>query len=146
EEHADNPAGGPAAEDLAEAEDPTYTVGTTVVLTADHMPGMQGSAATSSGAFDTATYSVRYTPTDGSEPVVDHTWVIHEELADPGTPSLAEGTEVHSPACHIAPMDGADATMEASTQETVYMVDATIDGTELTNHKWVVESELQPAE
>ncbi|GAA4107673.1 MULTISPECIES: YdhK family protein [Enteractinococcus] len=146
EEHAHNPDGGPAPEDLAEAEDPTYPVGTTVELTADHMPGMQGSAATISGAFDTATYSVTYTPTDGSEPVVDHTWVIHEELADPGTPPLAEGTEVVLAADHMEAMDGADATIEASTQETVYMVDATIDGTELTNHKWVVESELQPAE
>lgn len=146
EEHAHNPDGGPAPQDLAQAEGPTYPEGTTVELTADHMPGMQGSEATITGAFETATYSVTYTPTDESEPVVDHKWVIHEELADPATPPLADGTEVVLDADHMEAMDGAEATIESSTEETVYMVDATIEGTELTNHKWVVESEIQPAD
>ncbi|MGO1258791.1 MAG: DUF1541 domain-containing protein, partial [Brachybacterium sp.] len=29
--------------------------------------------------------------------------------------------------------------------ETVYMVDLEIDGMTMTNHKWVVESEIEPA-
>ena len=32
-----------------------------------------------------------------------------------------------------------------STDETVYMVDYETDGMKMTNHKWVVESEIQPA-
>ena len=41
-------------------------------------------------------------------------------------------------------MDGAEATIDRSTDETVYMVDLTIDGETMTNHKWFVESEIQP--
>lgn len=77
----DHPAdGGPPPEGIAEATDPTYPVGSTVILSADHMPGM----------------------------------------------------------------DGAEATIDSSTQETVYMVDLEIDGMTMTNHQWVVESEMQP--
>ena len=76
--------GGPPPEGITEATDPTYPVGSEVMLTADHMPGMDGAQATISGAFDTTTYSVSYTPTDGGEPVTDHRWVVHEELVDPG--------------------------------------------------------------
>ncbi|GAA8850817.1 hypothetical protein DUHN55_35660 [Helicobacter pylori] len=38
------------------------------------------------------------------------------------------------------------APIESSTDETVYMVDLTMDGMKMTNHKWIVESEIQPAE
>lgn len=40
---------------------------------------------------------------------------------------------------------GAEATIDSSMQETVYMVDLEIDGMTMTHHKWVVESEMQPA-
>lgn len=43
-------------------------------------------------------------------------------------------------------MQGAEATIDYSTDETVYMVDLTVDGMEMTNHKWVTESEIQPVE
>ena len=110
------------------------------------MPGMEGAEATVSGAFDTTTYSVSYTPTDGGEPVEDHKWVVHEELQDPGEAPLDDGTEVVLQADHMAGMKGAEATIDSSTDETVYMVDMTMDGMEMTNHKWVVESELEPVE
>ena len=42
-------------------------------------------------------------------------------------------------------MKGAKATIASSTDETVYMVDYESDGMTMTNHKWVVESELKPA-
>ena len=42
-------------------------------------------------------------------------------------------------------MDGARATIASSTDETVYVVDYEAGGMEMTNHKWVVESEMQPA-
>lgn len=141
-----NPEGGPPPEGIETAADPTYPIDSTAVLTADHMPGMAGSEATISGAFDTTAYSVSYTPTDGGEPVVDHKWVVHEELEDPGEAPLPAGTEVVLEADHMPGMEGAEATIESSTEETVYMVDTTIDGMEMANHKWFVESELQPAE
>lgn len=143
--HDHNPDGGPPPEGIAEATDPTYEVGETVLLTADHMPGMEGSEATISGAFDTTTYSVSYTPTDDGEPVTDHKWVVHEELADPGEAPLEPGDEVVLNADHMSGMDGAEATIDSSTDETVYMVDLEMDGMAMTNHKWVVESEIQAA-
>lgn len=142
--HEHDPDGGPPPEGIQEASDPRYEVGETVVLNADHMPGMDGADATISGAFDTTTYSVSYTPTDGGEPVTDHKWVVHEELEDPGDAPLAPGSEVVLDAEHMSGMDGAEATIDRSTDETVYMVDFEMDGMEMTNHKWVVESEIQP--
>lgn len=144
--HQHNPDGGPAPEGIVEANDPTYPVGSTVILTADHMPGMQGSEATITGAFDTTAYSVTYTPTSGGDPVVDHKWVVHEELQNPGEPPLPDGTKVVLTADHMAGMQGAEATIESSTDETVYMVDVEAGGMKMTNHKCVVESEVQPAE
>lgn len=136
--------GGPPPEGIVDATDPTYPVGTHVVLTADHMPGMDGSPATITGAFETTAYSVSYTPTDGGEPVRDHKWVVHEELADPAAAPLPDGTDVVLRAHHMAGMDGATATIDSSTQETVYMVDVQAEGMPMTNHKWVTESEIRP--
>lgn len=146
-DHMDHPAdGGPAPEGITEAEDPDYPVGTEVLLTADHMAGMDGATATVSGAFDTYTYSVSYTPTDGGEPVSDHKWVVQEELADVGDERVADGETVTLGAEHMPGMDGAEATVDSSTDETVYMVDYEADGMTMTNHKWVTESEIRPAE
>ena len=143
----DPPAGGGAPPaGIGEAEDPTYPVGTEVILTADHMPGMDGATATISGAFDTTTYSVSYTPAEGGAPVTDHRWVVHEELVDPGQAPLPDGASVVLDAEHMSGMKGAEATIDYSTEETVYMVDLTVDGMTMTNHKWVTESEIQPAE
>lgn len=139
--------GGPAPEGITDATDPAYPVGTDVTVTADHMPGMQGSHATVTGAFSTTVYAVSYTPTDGGVPVHDHRWVVHEELENPGPAPLADGTEVTLNADHMPGMQGARATVDSSTQETVYLVDiTTADGMTMTNHKWVTESELAPAE
>lgn len=143
---AHEPDGGPPPEGIAEASDPTYPVGTTVTLTADHMPGMEGAQATISGAFDTTTYSVSFTPTDGGDPVTDHKWVVHEELDNHDEAPLEEGTEVVLNAEHMPGMHGAEATIDSATDETVYMVDFEMDGMAMTNHKWVVESEIQPAQ
>lgn len=137
--------GGPAPAGIAEAGSPTYPVGTSVVLEADHMEGMKGAAATISGAYDTFAYAVDYTPTTGGEPVRDHRWVVQEEIADAGTERLADGTEVVLEAEHMEGMTGAHATVVAPTDETVYMVDLEADGMRMTQHKWVVESEISPA-
>lgn len=142
-EHATD--GGDPPEGIKEASDPKYAIGDDVTLTADHMPGMEGANATISGAFDTTTYSVSYTPTDGGDPVKDHKWVVHEELDNPGKPPLKSGTEVTLNVDHMPGMKGAKATIDSSTNQTVYMVDYEMDGMEMVNHKWVVEDEAQPA-
>src|SRR5699024_12451031 len=99
-----------------------------------------------SGAFDTTTYSISYTPTDGGDPVEDHKWVVHEELKDLGEAPLKNGAEATVEADHMPGMKGATATIDSSTDETVYMVDIETDAMEMTNHKWVIESEMKPAE
>lgn len=63
--HDHDPDGGPPPSGIQEATDPTYAVGDHATLNADHMRGTDGAEATISGAFDTTTYSVSYTPTDG---------------------------------------------------------------------------------
>ena len=137
--------GGDPPEGITKAADPKFGVGDTVVLSADHMPGMKGAEATVSGAFDTTTYSISYTPTDGGDPVKDHKWVVHEELEDPGKAPLKKGTKVTVNADHMPGMKGAEASIDSATDETVYMVDIKTDEMEMTNHKWVVESEMKPA-
>lgn len=137
--------GGPAPEGIETAASPTYPVGTEVTLTADHMEGMDGANATIAGAYDTYTYAVNFTPTTGGEPVKDHKWVVQQEIKDAGDERLADGTEVTLEAEHMEGMKGAKATIASSTEETVYMVDYESDGMTMTNHKWVVESELKPA-
>lgn len=143
----DHPAdGGPAPEGMVEAPNPTYPVGTEVILEADHMPGMQGAKATISGAFDdTYTYAISYDPTDGGERVTNHKWVVQQELENAGADRLADGTEKVVTAEHMSGMKGATATIDSSTDETVYMVDVEADGMTMKNHKWVVESEIKPA-
>ncbi|MBO1750223.1 YdhK family protein [Actinotalea sp. BY-33] len=142
----DHPAdGGPAPEGMTERDEPRYPVGAEVILTADHMAGMDGATATIVGAYETYTYSVDYTPTTGGDPVEDHRWVVQEEIRDAGGDLLPDGTEVTLAAEHMTGMDGATATIASSTGETVYIVDLEVDGMTMTNHKWVVESEIEPA-
>ncbi len=139
--------GGEAPAGIEDAVDPMYPVGTEVTVLADHMDGMEGATGTVTGAYSTTAYAVSYTPTDGGAPVSDHRWVVQEELENPGDAPLADGTEVTLTADHMSGMEGATATIDSSTQETVYMVDITTDdGMTMTNHKWVTESELAPAD
>ena len=141
----DHPAdGGPAPEGMIAADNAKFPVGSEVQVLADHMPGMKGAEGKVVGVFTTTTYSVYYTPTDGSEPVKDHRWVVHEELENPGEAPLADGSEITINAEHMAGMKGAKGTVDYSTQEPVYMVDIDDDGMTMKNHKWVTESELAP--
>lgn len=120
-----NHSGGEVPQGLTEAENPTYPVGSKVILHADHMAGMNGAEATVSGAFDTTVYSVTYTPTTGGEPVEDHKWVVHEEIENPSEESYKPGDQVVLNAEHMKGMDGATATIDTAEQTTVYMVDYT---------------------
>lgn len=142
--HEMHSSSGEVPEGLQVAENPKFPVGSTAMMHADHMPGMNGVEATISGAFDTTAYAVTYTPTTGGEPVKNHKWVIHEELVDPGEAPLEPGTEVTMNADHMEGMDGATATIDSVEQTTVYMVDFTPKDSdqEVKNHKWVTEDEL----
>lgn len=137
--------GGPMPAGMTPAAAPRHAVGSRVVLTADHMEGMAGATATIVAAFDTYTYAVNYTPTTGGEPVLDHRWVVQEELRDAGEARLPDGAPVTITAAHMEGMEGARGTVAHSTDETVYAVNYTAGGMTMTNHKWVVESEMRPA-
>lgn len=129
---------------LDEAEDPTFEIGSEAIIEANHMEGMDGAEATITGAYDTIAYSVSFTPTTGGEPVKDHKWVIHEELAGVNEDSLEPGDQAVIEADHMEGMEGATATIESARNTTVYMIDfkPTDGGPKVENHKWVVESEL----
>ncbi|WP_420829924.1 YdhK family protein [Nosocomiicoccus ampullae] len=153
EGHMEHSAGemsssGEVPEDLKEAENPTYAVGSQAIIEAEHMQGMDGAEATIYGAFDTTVYTVSYTPTNGEELVENHKWVIHEELEEPGEDPLEPGDEAVMNASHMEGMEGATATIDSAEKTTVYMVDFVTTDTEeeVHNHKWVTESELTPIE
>ena len=114
------------------------------MIQTDHMEGMKGATATIVGAFDTTAYSINYNPTDGSEQVLDHKWIVHEEIENPAPAPLEKGTKVTVLADHMQGMEGVKAEIESAEQTTVYMIDylSTTDGDKVTNHKWVVEDEL----
>jgi hypothetical protein len=148
-EHAsmDHSGSGEVPEGLKEAENPKYEVGSKAIITHGHMEGMEGAEATIVGAYDTTVYTISYTPTTGGERVENHKWVVHQEIADAGEEPFAEGDEVKVIASHMDGMEGATAEIDSVQEMTVYMVDfTTTDGEEITNHMWVTETELSPAE
>lgn len=136
---------------LQEGANPKYEVGSTAIIKAKHMhmEGMSDAKATIAGAYNTTAYTVTFTPTNGGEQVKNHKWVIHEELLveDPGKVPLEPGTEVTLNADHMKGMYGATAVIDSAVETTVYMVNftPTTGGKKVVNHKWVVESELEPA-
>ena len=133
-------------EGLKAAENPTYPVGSKAIIQSDHMEGMMGAEATITGAYDTTVYTVSYTPTTGGERVENHKWIIHEELIDPGQAPLKPGAEAITASAHLDGMADTTLTIDSAEQTTVYMVNYTTpDGKNVTNHKWVTESELAPA-
>lgn len=132
---------------LETAEEPTYPVGSEAVISADHMPGMDGAVAEISGAFDTTVYTVSYTTDDGEE-IEDHKWVIHEEVETSEDAPLAPGAEVVLKTDHMEGMYDAEAEIDSAEDTTVYMVDFETTDTEeaVQYHKWVTEEELSPVE
>ena len=139
---------GEVPEGLAEAQNPKYPVGSEATINANHMGGMDGAVATITGAYDTTVYTVTYTPETGGELVKNHKWVIHEELENADETPFKSGDDVVLNANHMEGMEGATATIDSAEQTTVYMVSYTDTetGEEVTNHKWVTESELSPVD
>ena len=130
---------------LKTAVNPTFSVGSTAIITDGHMEGMEGARATIVGAYDTTAYIVSYEPAKGGERVENHKWVIHEELIDSDLAPLAPGTEVKTTASHMKGMENATVRIDKAVQTTVYMIDytATTNGESVKNHKWVTEDELK---
>ena len=129
--------------------EPKYKVGDDVQINATHMPGMEGAQGTVVAAFDTTAYEISYTPTDDSEPVENHRWIVQEEIAEAADQEDVDapfevGAEVTVEAYHMPGMEGATATIDAVNETTVYLVDYidTESGEEVINHKWVTEDEL----
>lgn len=131
---------------LKEAKNPTYKVGSQVILQDDHMPGMKGATATISGAYDTTVYAVSYTPMTGGEKVNKHKWVVHEDLQNAGSEPYKVGDQVTLGVEHMTGMKGATATIDYAEKTTVYMVDytPTTGGEPVKNHQWFIGSELTP--
>lgn len=129
---------------LKEAVNPKFKVGSTAIMNSDHMEEMKGAEATIVGAFDTTVYTISYTPTTGGKKVTNHKWIIHEEIKDASDKPYKPGDEVNVEADHMKGMKGANAVIDSAQQTTVYMVDytSTTGGEQVTNHKWVTESEL----
>ncbi|MDO7905304.1 YdhK family protein [Paenibacillus sp. JX-17] len=70
-------------QEIQGAGDEPFPTGASVVLEADHMPGMKGASATIESAERTTVYMLDYTPTTGGEPVKNHKWVTESELTAP---------------------------------------------------------------
>jgi len=129
------------------AQNPTYPVGSEVIIKAGHLPGMQGAKAKVAGAYDTTAYAVTYTPATGGAPVTNHKWVIHEDIKNYVKKPYAPGTEVILKADHEKGMMDASAKIGSAETTSVFMVDftPTTGGGEVKNHRWLIESELEPA-
>lgn len=136
-----------APEGVKVKQNPAYPVGSEVIIKANHLPGMQGAKAKVVGAYDTTAYAVTYTPTTGGAPVINHKWVIHEEIKNYVKKPYKPGTEVVLKADHEKGMMDASAKIDSAETTTVYMVDytPTTGGEEVKHHKWLIESELAPA-
>jgi hypothetical protein len=135
---------GEVPEDLKDAKNPTFKVGSHAIIHADHMEGMNGAEATIVGAYDTTVYTISYTPTTGGDKVTNHKWIIHEEIKDASDQHYNPGDEIIVEADHMKGMKSATAVIDSAQQTTVYMVDytPTTGGEKVTNHKWVTEGEL----
>ena len=142
----DHSGSGEVPEGLKVAENPTYEVGSKAMIKDAHMEGMEGAEATIVGAYDTTAYAISYDPTTGGERVTNHKWIIHEEIIDAGEEQFNVGSEVKVDAAHMEGMEGATSTIDYAEKTTVYMINftPTNGGEEVTNHKWVTESELAP--
>ncbi|MEG0384846.1 MAG: YdhK family protein [Solibacillus sp.] len=129
---------------LKVAKNPTFKIGSEVIIKTGHMPGMEGAVATIVGAYDTTVYAISYTPVTGGERVENHKWVIQEEIKDANNNTLEPGTEITVEADHMKGMEGAISKVDSAEKTTVYMIDytSTTGGEVVKNHKWVTESEL----
>lgn len=133
-------------DNLVQAENPVYPVGTAVVINTDHMTGMMDAKGTISGAYDTTLYAVDYTDMHGMV-VSNHRWVISEEIEGSADKTFQVGDTVTLGQGHMESMGGAaqSAVITQVVQGPAYMVDydPTDGSARVVNHQWVAEFELQ---
>ncbi|USS93079.1 YdhK family protein [Fructilactobacillus ixorae] len=131
--------------DLKKASHPKYKVGSTVKLTANHMPGMKGATATVAGVYDSPLYVIDFKDTKTNQEVKNHKYVVKSELkADQGH-KLAKGTKVTIKADHMAGMKGAKGKIVKVCDGPAYAVNftPTNGGEKYTNHKWLSQAEMK---
>lgn len=130
-------------ENMVVAENPKFPVGSSVIITADHMSGMKGADAKVVGAYDTTLYEISYEPTTGGKEVKNHKWVAQEDLADTND-IVQKGDQVTLKATHMDGMKGAKATIDDIVTGVAYAVDytPTTGGDSVKNHMWLTEDEL----
>ncbi|WP_243881171.1 YdhK family protein [Rummeliibacillus suwonensis] len=143
--HVNHTNSGIVPKGVKKAQNPTYPVGSQVIIQADHMVGMKGAKGIIVGAYNTNAYAVTYEPTTGGEEVKNHKWVIQEEIKKAQDKILQPGAKVTLEADHLPGMKGAIATVESGIHTTVYMVNykPTNGTSEVKNHKWLIESEIE---
>ncbi|GHU63625.1 hypothetical protein FACS189418_7280 [Clostridia bacterium] len=128
---------------MQNAANPAFPVGSTISVTADHVNGGKVTKATVVKAFDTTALQVNYTPTDGGSPVIDHKWVVLEELKNQTAPPKV-GDTVTLEASHLPGMQGVEAEVTGLYEGVVYVIDFEDDhGMEMKNHLWISEDEAQ---
>lgn len=88
------------------------------------MPGMDWAKATVVGVYNTTVYTVLYTLTTGGEKVIDHKWVIHEEIKEAGSDPCQVGDTV---------------TLNADVMEGIARYNYRWI---VKNHQWVIKCEL----
>lgn len=67
-------------EEVEQPDNGDIKEGSEVTLMSNHMPGMEGATATIEKAEPTTVYMVDYMPTDGTDEVKNHKWVVEDEV------------------------------------------------------------------
>jgi len=123
---------------------PLFDVGSAVIINTDDVKEMDGAKGEVVGAYKTTAYAVSYTPSTGGERIVNHHWIVQEEIQNASKEPYKPGDEVKLDATHLEGMQGATAVIESAQKTTVYIVNymPTTGGTKINNYKWVLEKEL----
>lgn len=129
---------------LKKAKHPKYAIGTKVKLSADHMEGMKGAAATIVNAYDSKLYAVNYKSTTDKKVVKDHKWVTNDEI-EGNRKEYKKGDKVTLSADHMPGMKNSSATIVEIRRGPAYIVNyqPTNGDKKVTNHKWVAEDEIE---
>ncbi len=134
-------------EHLTPAVNALYPVGSRVLIDTDHMDGMQGAVGIVTGTFDTTLYAVDYI-SDSGEAVMNHRWVIAEEIGGGKDKAYVVGDTVTLGFGHMGGHGGAgmSAVITSVVNGPAYMVDYDpTDGSDrVVNHQWMAEFELLP--